>query len=80
MLSRYADYFALFGDFDGFVNFFLLDDLVLDGAVRFYLPFDGFKASPLPRTLDEYRRYRQAQLEFVAARNTRILAQSSAAT
>jgi hypothetical protein len=43
MLSRYADFFALFGDYRGYVRFFLLDDLVTDdGSVRFFMPFDNF--------------------------------------
>lgn len=73
VLTRYRDFFALFVDFDGYVRFFLLDDLVRDGAVRFYLPFDGFEQSPLPRTFDAYQEFRRAQLAFVSARNERIL-------
>ena len=50
-LDRYADFFALFGDFRGFTDFFLLQDLVTEDrtAVRCFLPFEGFDASPLPR-------------------------------
>ncbi|MGM1018260.1 MAG: DUF6994 family protein [Actinomycetota bacterium] len=74
-LARYSNFFSLFETFDGYVSFFLLDDLVDDqGAVRFYLPFDGFERSPLPASIDEYREFRRAQLEFVAARNQRMLA------
>jgi hypothetical protein len=29
-LSRYTDFFALFGDFRSYVSFFLLDDLVTE--------------------------------------------------
>ena len=44
-LARYADFFALFDDFGGYVDFFPLQDLVTaDGAaVRFFMPFDDFE-------------------------------------
>lgn len=74
-LDRYEDFFALFGDFRHYVEFFLLNDLVEEnsGQIRWYLPFDDFARSPLPRTLDEYETYRRASLRFVRARNQRIL-------
>jgi hypothetical protein len=73
VISRYSDFFRLFGDFGGYVEFFLLQDLVdSSGAVRFYLPFDDFARSPLPRDVDEYRAYRDRCVAFVTARTTRI--------
>lgn len=72
-LTRYRDFFALFGDFDRYVRFFLLDDLVEDGSVRFYIPFEGFDRSPLPQTFVEYQQFRTAQLAFVSARNDRMV-------
>lgn len=72
-LRAYSDFFALFDDFDGYVEFFLLQDLVNeDGVVRFYIPFKGFDSAPLPASLGEYRQFRQRQLDFVAARNARM--------
>ena len=49
-LRRYADFFGLFGDFRGYVEFFLLQDLVtVDcSAVKFFTPFEDFNTSPLP--------------------------------
>lgn len=73
VLARYEDFFALFGSFNGYVSFFLLQDLVDDDSVRFYLPFSGFEESPLPRTFEEYEEFRRAQMDFVSARNARIL-------
>jgi hypothetical protein len=74
VLARYGEFFALFIDFRSYVDFFLLQDLVDDdGAIRFYLPFRGFDAAPLPGTLGDYRQFRQSQLEFVTSRNARIL-------
>ena len=47
VLSRYGDFFALFEDFEGYVDFFLLQDLVSDGlsSVRFFMPYAGFGAA-----------------------------------
>jgi hypothetical protein len=76
-LERYADFFALFRDFRGYVDFFLLQDLVTDdcSAVRFFLPFnDGFVKWPLPKTVGAYKEYMQRALHFIQARNSRILA------
>ncbi len=55
-LARYADFFGLFGDFAGYVDFFHLQDLVdeVTSTVKFFTPFEDFTASPLPGTLDEY--------------------------
>ena len=49
-LSWYADFFDLFEDFAGYVDHFLLNDLVDEGhaAVMFYTDFDDFAGSPLP--------------------------------
>ena len=73
-LDRYADFFTLFGDFRGFTDFFLLQDLVTEDrtAVRCFLPFEGFDASPLPGSVDAYLEYRRRAIAFIAARNQRI--------
>ena len=79
-LARYADFFGLFGDFAGYVDFFHLQDLVneVTPTVRFSLPFEDFTASPLPRTLDAYLVYRQSAVEFIESRNRRIAARVGA--
>jgi hypothetical protein len=71
-LARYADFFRLFDSFEGYVDFFLLGDLVQNGQVKFYLPFDGEFGQPLPNTVDEYNEYMANTMGFVAARNLRI--------
>lgn len=73
-LARYADFFALFDDFDGYVNFFLLQDLVTtDGAaVRFFMPFDDFNPPAIPRDVETYGEFRRLSIEFIEARNRRI--------
>jgi len=73
-LERYADFFGLFGDFRGYVDFFLLRDIVTEdcSAVKFFMPFQGFTASPLSGSVDAYKAYRQLAIEFIEARNRQI--------
>ena len=79
-LERYADFFRLFESFEGYVDFFLLQDLVTRdySAVRFFLPFTDFDVSPLPKTLEAYLQYCDRASEFIHARNVRILASDAA--
>ncbi len=74
VLARYSTFFGLFQTFQGYVDFFLLQDLVTpDGtSVRIAPPFDGFRGSPIPATAEEYESYRSAAVAFVEARNRRI--------
>lgn len=73
-LARYADFFALFEDFRGYVDFFLLQDLVtVDGtSVRFFMTFDDFESPAMPRNAETYREFRRLSIEFIEARNRRI--------
>lgn len=73
-LQRYAAFFGLFEDFKGYVDFFLLQDMVTSdySEVKFALPFDDFASSPLPSDTNAYREYRRSSIEFIAARNRRI--------
>jgi hypothetical protein len=71
-LRRYADFFALFGDFGGYVNFFLLQDLVNHGDVDFFMPFDDFRPPSVPQNIDAYKHFRRRSIEFIEARNRRI--------
>ena len=75
-LARYADYFRLFADFRGYMEFFLLQDLVTAdySAVRFFSPFQGFTSSPVPDGLAAYLDYRALAVGFIEARNERIKA------
>ena len=70
--QRYDDFFALFGDFTGFVDFWLLQDLVPDdGGVSLFLPW-GDGVNPLPQTVAEYEQYREAAEAFIEQRNLRM--------
>lgn len=74
-LAWYDDFFALFESFAGYAQYFLLDDLLVDGGtgVRFLLPFDGFtRPVAAPADVQEYRAYMRASMDFVSARNSRI--------
>jgi hypothetical protein len=73
-LERYRGFFALFEDFEGYVDFFLLQDLVTDdcSAVRFFMPFDDFKLPSVPGSFEEYKQYRRLSIEFIESRNSRI--------
>ena len=75
VLARYASFFALFGDFRGYTEHFLLQDLVTDdfAAVRYFAPFDNFGAPPIPSSKNSYLSYREAAMMFIAARGRRVL-------
>jgi hypothetical protein len=77
-LHRYKDFFHLFENFRGYVDFFLLQDLVRPDcyAVEFFTPFDDFTTPALPGSLADYERYRTQTVEFVQARNNRIANQT----
>jgi hypothetical protein len=73
-ISRYDDFFALFGDFHGYVNFFLLDDLVDENAdVKYFMSFDDFNSPSVPFDVETYKQYRRRSIEFVQARNLRMM-------
>ena len=72
VFSRYKAFFDLFGDFNGYVDFFLLQDLVENGKIKFYLPFDNFKNPPCFYNVDEYLVYKKKIIQFVRARNARV--------
>lgn len=73
--ERYPDFFELFVDFRGYVNFFLLQDLVSEdySSVKFFTPFDDFYNWPFPKTVEAYFAYKQLSIDFIEARNRRIL-------
>lgn len=76
-LERYGSFFNLFGDFRGYVEFFLLQDLVDENRleVRYFTDdFSNFLATPLPMDIATYRTYMERSIVFINARNDRILA------
>jgi len=73
-LCRYSRFFELFGDFKGYVDFFLLNDLVADdySSINFYLNFSDFDASPFPKDVQQYLAYSSNTIDFINARSRRI--------
>jgi Family of unknown function (DUF6994) len=75
-LKRYGSFFRLFESFRGYVDFFLLQDMVAPdySSVLFFTPFDEFgRTSPLPATAEAYAAYRHRATAFINARNQRVL-------
>ncbi len=74
VIGRYSDFFALFNNFRGYIEFFLLQDLVNPdfSAINFLAPFNDFQTSPLPGTFDEYKAYKARTINFIVYRNKRI--------
>ena len=74
VLDRYSRFFDFFVDFKGYIEFFLLQDLVTEDCseVLFWHPFDNFEGTALPQDLEEYLAYKDNVIEFVKSRNQRI--------
>lgn len=79
-LARYGDFFRLFGDFSGYIAFFLLQDIVSADckSVQFFIQFEDFVSSPVPDDMVSYVSYRDRATAFLEARNERISAWWSA--
>ena len=71
-LIRYDDFFQLFVDFEGYVDFFLLQDLVENDEVLFFHHFDDFKTPPDPKNVEDYYAFLGATNGFFAMRSQRI--------
>ena len=71
--ERSREFFELFVDFKGYVDFFLLQDCVDDNYnVKFWLETPLFVSMPMPKDLDEYDMWINSQLDFVKKRGKRI--------
>ena len=66
-------FFEWFGDFQDYVDFFLLQDFVDDEyQVNILTDFDDFQSSPLPQTVEQYTAYLQGLTEVLTLRAKRI--------
>lgn len=75
VLNRYDSFFRLFKDFQNYVDFFLLNDLVSTdySEVLFFRPINKLlDSSPLPKDAPTYLAYREDSMNFVRRRNKRI--------
>ncbi len=75
-LARDKDFFDLFVDFKGFVDYFFLQDCVSTdyGSVHIWVGNADFAEEPLPKTVDEYLLWINRQMDFLKKRNARIAA------
>ena len=75
VLNQNSSFFKLFESFTGYVDFFLLQDLVNpDYELIYFLPpiKQVFESSPLPESKVEYLQYMQSSTSFTLKRNERI--------
>ena len=80
VLNQNSSFFKLFESFAGYVDFFLLQDLVNpDYKLIYFLPpiKQVFESSPLPESKVEYLQYMQSSTSFTLKRNERIKQWSS---
>lgn len=73
-LQKDKNFFDLFIDFKGYVDFFYLQDCVTANysSVIFGMEYTGFTDNPLPKTTEEYLKWLEHNLDFVQKRNLRI--------
>ena len=74
VLLKDKEFFDLFIDFKGFVDYFFLNDLVTDDYkhIKFLIGNGEFVKNPIPKTFDEYMTWMNKQQEFLEARNKRV--------
>ena len=75
VLARHRTFFDLFADFRGYVDHFLLNDLVAGdyASVKFLTAFVDFAGDPLPAASGaESGAYMSGSMYFIRARNERI--------
>ena len=72
ILKKYENFFYLFENFEGYVKFFLLDDLIKNKKINFFLPFNNFDKPVSFSNTDEYLIYKKNVISFIKARNKRI--------
>jgi len=79
VLDQNSSFFKLFENFAGYVDFFLLQDLVDANyeSINLFIPIEQmFESPPLPASKEEYLQYMKSSTSFTAKRNERIKAWS----
>ena len=73
-LEKDREFFELFVDFKGYVDFFLLQDCVSDDykTVNMWIDRVPFENNPFPKDVNEYKRWIVTGLDFIDRRNERI--------
>lgn len=74
VLEKNKDFFNLFVDFKGYIDFFYLQDCVSSdySSTKFWLGNGDFNENPMPQNVAEYKQWIEKQIEFVRSRNNRI--------
>lgn len=74
-LERNREFFELFVDFKGYVDYFYLQDCVTEDYSKVKLWYDSplFEPNQLPDTVEDYLSYIKQELDFVEKRNERIM-------
>ena len=74
-MKRYESYFKIFDNFQGYIDFFLLQDLVSSdySSIKYLIPFKDFDSPALPCNVEEYVTYKNNMIKFITNRNNRIL-------
>jgi hypothetical protein len=74
VLNRYIEFFELFEDFNGYVDFFFLGDLVdRKEKIKLFLPQKPpFSESGYPSSETEYLEYRENSMAWTFTRNETI--------
>ncbi len=74
VLEKDKDFFDLFIDFKGYVDFFLLQDCVSNdySSVDIWLGNGAFTESPYPKSVREYLSWIEKEMAFLKKRNKRI--------
>ena len=78
-IKRYESFFARFRIFQGYIDFFLLQDAVASDycSVKIAPTFDNFQSAGVPKSAAEYKEYMKMTSQFMQARNERIAADSN---
>jgi hypothetical protein len=74
VLNRYKYFFDLFGSFENYCQYFLLDDLVDKdyNTIRYFLTLKNSFSNPLPGDETEYIEFFSNAIDFIKNRNKRI--------
>ncbi len=74
-IARYRSFFSLFESFKGYVEFFLLQDLVKPdfNSIEFLMDFDNFSGPVIPDSLKSYLNYKARTTNFIKNRGQRMI-------
>ena len=75
ILEKDRNFFELFCDFKGYVDYFFLQDCVSDdySSVKIWYGNGDFTGDPLPKTSNEYLQFLNDEVDFLNKRNRRIM-------